>query len=199
MRNKDKIGVIILAAGSSSRLGQPKQLVEYKGKNLLQAIIDLADSLDFESKILVLGANAEDIKSNIKISNFELFQNKNWEEGMASSLRSGLGQLENNIDHVLILLSDQPLVTREHLLKLIRKQLEVKVPATFSKYEEKPGVPAIFSRSLFPKLMNLKGDEGAKKLLHDQGFRYECIDFEKGNFDVDTKEDVERLKELEQK
>lgn len=196
----DKIGVVILAAGSSSRLGYAKQLVSFKGKSLVQHTIDVSDVLDLDTQILVLGAKSAEIKSKIEPKNFEIVINDNWEEGMASSIRLGLKrsqELQKNLDHLLILLSDQPFVSTEKIEKLIKVHLKKKSVASFSKYAGDTGVPAIFSSVLFPALEALEGDQGARKLIHKQEFDFETVPFEKGNFDVDTPEDVALLKNLE--
>lgn len=201
MRDNAKIGVIILAAGSSSRLGYPKQLVEFKGITLLQHSIDIAESLEFDARILVLGAREDEINKKIDCRNFKVVINENWEEGMSTSIRKGLSEalkLEKELEHVLILLSDQPLVTREKVEELIRVQLNSNKPATFSEYAGEPGVPAIFSREIFSDLEKLKGDQGAKKLIYENDFQFETVKFENGNFDVDTTADVELLKQMEE-
>ncbi len=200
MRNYKKIGVVILAAGSSSRLGYPKQLVDFKRKPVLQHIIDVADSFEFETKVLILGAGAEEIKENIESKKFEILLNENWQEGMASSIRAGLERSldrEKDLEHLLILLSDQPFVSEERIEALIKEQLAGNSEATFSEYDGDVGVPAIFSSLVFPYLKELKGDHGAKKLVYDKKIKFRTVKFEKGNFDVDTKEDVELLKKLE--
>ncbi|AVR46830.1 nucleotidyltransferase family protein [Christiangramia fulva] len=201
MIENKKIGVVILAAGASSRLGYPKQLVEFEGKKLLQKMIDLADDFSFDSKVLVLGANANEIKKEIDSKNFSIAINGEWNQGMSSSIIKGITSSEEleKLDHLLILLSDQPFVNREKIEQLIRLQIENKSEATFSEYEGDIGVPAIFSRSVFQKLKELKGDHGAKKLIYNDKIEFQTIKFEKGNFDVDTKEDVELLKQLEKK
>ena len=165
MKTTAKIGVIILAAGSSSRLGYPKQLVEFKGITLLQHSIDIAESLEFDVKILVLGAKEEEINKKINRRNFEVMINENWKEGMSTSIRKGLSEalkLDKELGHILILLSDQPLVTKDKIEELIRVQLNSNEQATISESAGEPGVPAIFSREIFSELEKLKGDQGAK-------------------------------------
>lgn len=200
MRGNAKIGVIILAAGSSSRLGYPKQLVEFKGISILQRSIDVVESLEFNPKILVLGAKEDEIRKKINRRNFEIAINKNWEEGMGASIRKGISEalkLEKKLEHILILLSDQPLVTKDKIEELIDIQLKSKQQGTFSEYAGEPGVPAIFSREIFSELKKLKGDQGAKKLIYNADFQFGTVKFENGNFDVDTPADVELLKQME--
>lgn len=201
MRVNAKIGVIILAAGSSSRLGYPKQLVTFRGIPLLQGSIDVAESLEFDTKILVLGAKEDEINKKIDRRNFEVVINENWEEGMSTSIRVGISEalkFEKELEHILILLSDQPLVTKEKIKELIGVQIDSKKQATFSEYAGDIGVPAIFSREIFLDLKNLKGDQGAKKLIYDKNFQFGTVNFEDGNFDVDTTVDVELLKRMEE-
>lgn len=201
MRVNAKIGVIILAAGSSSRLGYPKQLVKFKGVPLLQNSIDVADLLEFDTKILVLGAKEDEIRKKINSRNFEVVINEDWEEGMSVSIKKGISEAlkrEEELEHILILLSDQPLVTKEKIEELIEVQLKSKQQGTFSEYAGELGVPAIFSREIFSDLKKLKGDQGAKKLIYDKDFQFGTVKFENGNFDVDTPADVELLKPMEE-
>ncbi|MFN4762254.1 nucleotidyltransferase family protein [Gillisia sp. Q332] len=201
MKKNTKIGVIILAAGASSRLGYPKQLVEFKGISLLQHSIDVAESLEFDVKILVLGAKEDEINKKINSRNFELVINENWEEGMSTSIRKGISEalrIERELEHILMLLSDQPFVNKEKIQELIRVQLNNNKQATFSEYAGDVGVPAIFSREIFSELKKLKGDQGAKKLIYKNDFQFGTVHFENGNFDVDTTADVELLKRMEE-
>ncbi|SDR71145.1 nucleotidyltransferase family protein [Gramella sp. MAR_2010_147] len=194
-----KIGVVILAAGSSSRLGYAKQLVEFNGKSLLQNAIDTSCSIGFKTNILLLGARAEEIISSIDPKDFEIVINKQWREGMSGSIKEALNrslELYQDLQHLLILVSDQPFICKESLEKLIEVQLKSKSPATFSEYVGNVGVPAIFSAEVFPYLNELKGDQGAKKLIMDHKIDFKTVKFEKGNFDVDTQEDVELLKKM---
>ncbi|SFG01046.1 nucleotidyltransferase family protein [Salegentibacter agarivorans] len=200
MMGRAKIGVIILAAGASRRLGFPKQLVEFKGKSLLQHSIDVAELLEFDYRILMLGANAKKIEKGLDIGNFTIIINEEWELGMGTSISKGVSaalNVKSDLELILILLSDQPFVTKEKIQELIREQLENKMPATFSEYAGEVGVPAIFSKETFSDLMTLKKDQGAKKLILDEKISFETIKFEEGIFDVDTAEDVELLKQME--
>ncbi|PRX43032.1 nucleotidyltransferase family protein [Salegentibacter salegens] len=202
MKENSKIGVVILAAGSSSRLGYPKQLVKFRKKTLLQHSIEVAESFNFAINILVLGANATEIEMKTECRNFQIVYNQEWEKGMGTSIGKGISEalkLENELDYILILLSDQPFVTAQKIEELVQVQLNGDKPATFSEYSGETGVPAIFSQSLFSDLKMLKGDQGAKKLLHTKNLKFETVPFENANFDVDTAADVELLKKMEEK
>lgn len=201
MIENSKIGVIILAAGSSRRLGYPKQLVEFKEKFLLQHSIDVAESLEFDTRILVLGAKAEEIEREIEIRNFTVVYNETWKEGMGTSISKGVSealQIGKELDHILMLLSDQPFITKEKIQELIQVQLNSEKQSTFSEYAGEIGVPAIFSKEVFSEINKLKKDQGAKKLILHNTITFNTVKFEGGNFDVDTAEDVELLKKMEQ-
>ncbi|MEC3966590.1 nucleotidyltransferase family protein [Flagellimonas halotolerans] len=200
MSAEGNIAVVVLAAGGSLRLGRPKQLVEFKGKTLLEQTMDKVDMLGFQTKILVLGANQERIQEKIKFDGFKVAINKDWEQGMASSIKVGLEaslSKENELDHVLFLVSDQPFLEQTNLIKLVHTQLTKNPKATYSKYGDNIGVPAIFGKTTFPLLLSLKGDEGAKKLIHMDNFDFCTETFQKGGFDVDTEEDVQQLKKMQ--
>ncbi|WP_318342912.1 nucleotidyltransferase family protein [Flagellimonas baculiformis] len=201
MNAREDIAVVVLAAGGSTRLGRPKQLVEFKGKTLLERTMDNVDNLGFQTKILVLGANLKDIQEKIDGEGYSVVFNEEWEQGMASSIKIGLEaalSIENELDHVLFLVSDQPFLELENLHKLVHTQLTQKPMATYSQYGNDIGVPAIFGKETFPLLLQLEGDEGAKKLMHLEGFDFCTETFKKGVFDVDTEEDVQQLKQMEE-
>tara|TARA_B100000949_G_scaffold71910_1_gene64035 strand:- start:31457 stop:32062 length:606 start_codon:yes stop_codon:yes gene_type:complete len=198
---EENIAVVVLAAGGSTRLGRPKQLVEYKGKTLLDHALDKVDLLGFQTKILVLGGEREEIVDKINPNDFKVVVNTHWEQGMASSIKVGLEAAmakEEGLDYVLFLVSDQPFLERTNLIKLVHTQLTQHPKATYSKYGDNIGVPAIFSKEAFPLLLQLEGDEGAKKLTRMEDFNYCAETFKKGGFDVDTEEDVKQLKQMEE-
>jgi len=200
MSSEENIAVVVLAAGGSTRLGRPKQLVEFKGKTLLKHTMDEVVRVGFQTKILVLGARQEEIQGKIDSSGFKAVINTDWKQGMASSIKVGLEAAmgeEEGLNHVLFLVSDQPFLESKNLIKLVQTQLRENPKATYSQYGENIGVPAIFGKEAFPLLLNLKGDEGAKKLMHMEDFKYCTEVFKKGGFDVDTEADVQQLKQME--
>ncbi|NBC03273.1 MAG: NTP transferase domain-containing protein, partial [Bacteroidetes bacterium] len=143
------IGVVILAAGSSSRLGRPKQLVEFQNKSLLQHVIDIIDPFQFHPSILVLGANADLIRESINSKNVKVFNNEIWSEGIASSIQLGVSEsmkLNESLESILFLLSDQPFVNKELIEKLIETHLNGNQPITACTYKGNVGVPAIFDK-----------------------------------------------------
>ncbi|MDC7217418.1 MAG: NTP transferase domain-containing protein [Spirochaetales bacterium] len=121
----ENIAVVVLAAGGSSRLGRPKQLVGFKGKTLLEHTMEKVDMLGFQTKILVLGANQDSIQEKIETKGFKVVVNTDWEQGMASSIKIGLEASlaeEKGLDHALFLVSDQPFLERANLIGLVHTQ-----------------------------------------------------------------------------
>ncbi|MCG2587280.1 nucleotidyltransferase family protein [Rhodohalobacter sulfatireducens] len=196
MSESENIGVVILAAGSSSRLGRPKQLVEFQNKSLLQHVIDTINPFQFHPSVLVLGANADEIRKSINPKNVTLLHNENWSEGIASSIRLGVSEsikLEKSLDGILFLLSDQPFVNKELIGELLENHANGNQKITACSYKGNVGVPAILSKDFFPHLLELKGDVGAKKIIAQNSDNVQSVIFKKGSFDVDTEEDVQEL------
>jgi len=195
-KSRINIGVVILAAGSSSRLGRPKQLVEFQNKSLLQHVIDTINPFQFHPGVLVLGANADVIRKSIKPKNVDVLHNENWPEGIASSIRLGVSEsikLNDLLDGILFLLSDQPFVSKELIQELIEKHANGNQQITACSYNGNVGVPAILSKDFFPQLLELKGDVGAKKIMMQNKDHVQHINFKDGSFDVDTEDDVQKL------
>jgi molybdenum cofactor cytidylyltransferase len=183
---------IILAAGESSRLGQPKQNLIFNGKTLLELAVESGRKSECEKIIVVLGANSNEIKPLIGAS---ILYNEGWREGMASSIRTAMLEINNDpsVDKVIMMLCDQPFVSAALLNSLIHKQNETAKTIIASAYNGTNGVPVLFDRSLFSELLLLQGHEGAKKLLKNHVDDIATIPFEQGGIDIDTSEDYERL------
>jgi molybdenum cofactor cytidylyltransferase len=187
-------GIIILAAGSSSRLGTAKQNLIYEGKTLLQRAIDAAIASKADSVVVVLGANADVILPTIQNSPVKIIQNADWQEGMASSIRLGITALRRDgqrINALILMLCDQPFVNDALINELIDNQTQKGIVA--SAYNNTLGAPVLFNKAYFPALLLLKGQEGAKKLLLKHPDDVVAIPFALGSVDVDTPEDFERL------
>jgi len=197
MPSVNNIGIVILAAGSSSRFGEPKQLLQYNNRNLLQHTVEAAVYSNADSVIVVLGANENLISKEIDKMNAHIIENKEWDEGMASSVRIGLNTLQKIsplTEAVIFLVCDQPYISSSLINDLIHTQKETGKPIVTCNYGDAIGPPALFHRSLFNELMQLKGDAGARKIIQQHSDEVATILFKKGKIDIDTKEDYEALK-----
>jgi CTP:molybdopterin cytidylyltransferase MocA len=188
---------MVLAAGASRRLGQPKQLLMLDGETLLARSVRLANEAGAAPVLVVLGANSELIGSAIPAGSATVVMNENWEQGIASSIHAGLKALdpaESDVGGVLILACDQPRLSAEHLRELIQSlagQRETSIVA--SAYAGVHGIPAVFPREAFPHLLALSGDKGARALLMQPPCPLIALAFEGGEVDIDRPDDLEQL------
>jgi molybdenum cofactor cytidylyltransferase len=191
VNKKSSVGLIILAAGESSRMGKPKQLLPFQGQSLIQYMVQSGLTSRCFPVVVVLGANAPLIK--LEISDLPLFitENVHWQEGMGTSIRAGMDMLLSvyaEVEAVIIMLCDQPFVKATLLNRFVEEYQHTHTPLIASSYANTLGVPALFDRSLFPLLQNLRGQEGARKLImHQSGVH--SISFPEGQIDIDTPED----------
>lgn len=194
--------ILILAAGQSKRLGSPKQLLTYGGETLIGKVSRMALGLNMGPVCCVLGAHADTVRAALGDDHVHIVWNEAWMEGMAGSLRVGLQAMQNQFpetDGVLILVCDQPFLDQELIEKLVKAQRESGLPAAAASYQGKPGTPALFHKCLFPELLQLQGDKGARKLLERIRDRVCELNFEQGSVDIDTPDDYARLMEQEKR
>jgi molybdenum cofactor cytidylyltransferase len=193
-----KTGLIILAAGSSSRLGRPKQLIEFQGKTLIRRAIEFAVTSKADSLVVVLGWNPELIQSGFDSTQIPSVINENWEEGMASSMQVGLRFLmeKGQPDQVILMLCDQPFVDAKILDQLILAKEKSGKGIAACAYSDTLGVPALFDQKYFEEMLSLKGSEGAKKVILKNKEDVFTIDFPLGKIDLDTEADLEKLKDF---
>jgi molybdenum cofactor cytidylyltransferase len=189
-----KHSILILAAGNSSRLGYPKQLVEFEGETLIERITTIALTVSDEI-LIVLGGNAEMITPKLERFSHTVSTifNPDWQQGMGSSIRLGVENLAEKSDIILILLSDQPFVSKVLLQNMLRTYANSQNPIVSCYYNQAPGVPMLFDKTVFKNLLNLNGERGAKSFLNLYENRISIIDFPQGMIDIDTIKDVENL------
>lgn len=182
-----KYSTIILAAGTSSRLGTPKQLLQFNGDSLLNNAIKAAKQANATETVVVLGAAAEVLKDEIKDKDVTVLLNTQFTEGMASSIRCGLQYLKDKTDHILLMVCDQPHVNAAHISTLIKKQQVTGAKIVASFYADRKGVPALFDKTIFPELLALHGDTGAKHIIEKYADAA-VVPFSEGAVDIDTEE-----------
>lgn len=190
------VAALILAAGEASRMGQPKQLLPYKEGTLLSHAIRQAIEAECSPVIVVLGAHAEQIQPSLAELPVAIAINENWRSGMGGSIRVGLHRLKDldlEVSAAFILLSDQPLVTAAHLKAMRRQKESAKTEIVAAQYKGTLGVPALFDRSVFPKLESLPDDKGAQRVLHSKNIGVVPYDLPEAAIDVDSPDDFAGL------
>lgn len=185
-----QVAAVVLAAGASKRLGEPKQLAMLGEETLLTRAVRVVREAGCSPVVVVVGAEHVRVLQHGALSDAVTVINDKWKEGMASSIRVGvraLGFVSKEAEGVVLMTCDQPAVTVKHLARLMLRA-EVKA----SRYAGKNGVPAFFPKEYFERLMELTGDAGARELLLDA--QSEVL--ENGELDVDRPEDLRRAREL---
>jgi molybdenum cofactor cytidylyltransferase len=204
--SESAIGIIVLAAGASSRMGTPKQLLKYEGETLLRRAVRAALETPCRPVIVVLGSDAPALREEIATTGARIVFNEAWAEGMSSSLGCGLRALETSsaassqIEAAIVMLCDQPFVQSNVINSLVETYRARRAPPLVaSEYEaggEKSlGVPALFSRALFPELAQLRGAEGAQRIIKRHRAAAALIAVPEAAFDVDTPDDYRALQE----
>jgi CTP:molybdopterin cytidylyltransferase MocA len=187
-----EIAGLVLAAGGSTRLGRPKQLVQIDGVPLVRRAVLTALGCRGVRVLVVVGANQEMVAAALAGLKIEIVHNGNWREGIGSSIRTGIERIiqENRpYDAVMILLADQYKIESEHLERLI-EAFHRSGQITASEYDDTMGVPALFPRNALEKLRKLTGDTGARALLRNHGSEITRIPCPQASFDLDTLSDI---------
>jgi molybdenum cofactor cytidylyltransferase len=189
------IGAIILAAGESSRLGRPKQLLTFRGETLVGRAVRAAVESGCDPVVVVTGKLDEAIRDALRSSSALVVTNPGWQRGLGTSIHRGMQEIADSVDSLVILASDQPFVDASVIRALISAQEESARPIAACKYANTLGVPALFARSCFETLLALPAAAGAKSLLASRAEELVAIEFELGAVDIDTPEDLGRLKD----
>jgi len=208
------VAIVVLAAGGSSRLGMPKQLVRWRGRTLLRRAVETAlagvrqgragtgrtaraATVPLGPVVVVLGADARTMRAELRGLPVVVAVNRRWREGLASSLRSGLRAAiaacgREGPAAVLFVTCDQPCVTPSLLRSLVQR-FRAGAPIVACTYADTLGVPALFDRAYFGELAGLEGDAGAKRIIERHRDVVRVVGFERGATDVDTRDDRESL------
>ncbi len=184
------ITAVILAAGGSSRLGRPKQLVQFHGQSLLRRAAETACGSRADEVLTVLGRDAPGMRSDLDGLRVRVLENPLWRDGIGSSIRHAIASLSPASDGALLMVCDQPRLTVGHLNALIDAFGRAPERPVASAYGGSAGVPALFPRTLFGELLLLKGDRGAKRVLLAHAEELVTLPWPDGTLDVDTAPDV---------
>jgi molybdenum cofactor cytidylyltransferase len=188
--------IIILAAGNSSRLGRPKQLLRFNGKTLLANVIEQALAVKSGPIVVVLGAYAAEIKLLHHRTKVTFTVNENWQSGMSSSIAAGLNIAlaeSPELDSAIFTVSDQAYLSKEIFATLIVKYRTDHKNIVTSSYSQTSGTPVLFNKKYFNSLLNLTGSTGAKDLIKKNSDDSASISFDLGHIDIDTETDYHNL------
>ena len=190
-----RFGAVILAAGASTRMGTPKQLLTVKGQPMIVRTVEAALASPAWPVIVVLGAQAEKIRPVLARLPVLIAENPAWAEGMAASIRAGmttLRQFSRSLDGVLVALCDQPEFSAGIIAQLLAAQRNCGRGIVAAHYHGRNGAPALFLREHFPTLAALTGEEGARAQLNGPAEQVAAVDLPELAFDLDTLSDYER-------
>lgn len=198
MNSEVRIAGVVLAAGGSTRMGRPKQSLPFRGKTILETVVDTALRSSLSRVVVVLGHRAAELSALLADRPVDLVTNADYPKGQSTSTRLGLQAVKEQADAVLFLLGDQPLValaTIESLLDAYRQQ---PVPVIQPLYDGRRGNPVLFGREVFPYFASLVGDQGARSLFKVFGDRVRRIPVPDPyiHFDIDTAADFLQLQKL---
>ncbi len=187
------IGGVILAAGAGRRFGSAKQLADLDGRPLLgHAVRAMSAVPAIERIVVVLGANADEIRGRVDLLDAEPLVSREWDEGIAASLRTGVAEL-SAAEAVVVTLGDQPTITPQVIAGVLDHR-DGERPAVRATYNGQPGHPVVLERRLFPTVGRLRGDTGARDLLVNVDVReWECGHLCRAD-DVDTPDELQALR-----
>ena len=188
-----RIAGVILAAGKSRRLRQPKQLIQLAGESLLRRTARVTVEAGCAPVFVVLGYEAERMYPELNGLRVQPLRNEGWAEGMGASVRRGVAAALAAADGVLLLVCDQPRLSAEHLRALLTRHEETGALITASAYEGRLGVPAVFAAKLFPELLQIRGDRGARQVIQRHRDAVQSLEWPDGAVDIDRPEDVREV------
>ena len=189
-------GAVILAAGASTRMGEPKQLLRLDGRTLLRRTVDTALASSAWPVVVVLGAQSAAIRPEVARLPVLVVENREWKEGLAASIRAGVGVLETFsllLQAALLVACDQPNLSPEAIDRLLRVHRQGGPSIVAARYGGHPGPPALFARSHFHELMGLRGTEGARPLFASHADHFAAVDLPELAVDLDTPEDLRKF------
>jgi len=186
----------VLAAGSSRRMGTPKQLLPVDGRPLLELVVAAANASSLDEVVIVLGGSAVEVREGIELGRARVVYNPDHAEGLGSSIRVGLASLDASVDRAMVILGDQPAVSADLFDRLLDLQSSSGLPSAALRFGDLLHPPVVLDRSLFGDLNSLEGDVGCRAVIRGKPELVAPLPAETdGNhpIDIDTIEDYERL------
>jgi molybdenum cofactor cytidylyltransferase len=193
--NKSGVAAIVLAAGMSRRMGAPKQLLRVGDKTILERTLENVRASNASEIVLVLGHAADEIQKRIATQDLKIVLNHGYEQGMGTSLRSGLMEVTADVKAAIIVLADQPWISAGTLNRLIACHQERKPQIIIPTYRGFRGNPVLLDRSVFAEVQSLNGDVGCRAIFgdHAEGIVKLPIDDPGILQDIDSRDDFEKL------
>ena len=192
------VALVILAAGGSQRMGQPKQLLPFRERSLLRHAVETGVASMCRPIVVVIGAYAEVVTRELHSLPVTIAYNQEWASGIGSSLRVAMEALAafDDIEGTVIMLSDQPLVTADALNRIVEAHYTTGKDIVASEYEEARGVPVFIGKRFFDEIASLDGRQGARRIVDRHLEDVTTVPLADAAFDIDTPLDYERLTEL---
>jgi len=190
-----RISAVILAAGNSSRMGRPKQLLAVNGVSMLGHTILTAREAGYSRPVLVLGAHADEIQQKEQLTTLcKTIVNPDFTTGQSSSLKAGVQQIIGTCEAALFMLCDQPFLHQREVNELTERFISTQPDLLYPTYRGKRGNPVFISSTLFPKLLQARGDSGARFLFEESNLKIvgHEVDAPGILIDIDTPEEYER-------
>jgi molybdenum cofactor cytidylyltransferase len=188
-----ELHAVVLAAGAATRFGSPKQLARYEGRPLLHTAVSRAVEIAGNAVTVVLGAHAAELAPLLRHTTASVVVNRDWSEGIASSIRTGISRLPAACSGVLLMLADQIAVTADDLRRLESTWRRQPNSIVAAQYDGVTGPPVIFPREDFRSLLELRGDQGARALIRRNIDRVVRVPLKSASIDIDTPDDLLRL------
>jgi len=195
-----KVAAVVLAAGGSTRFGQPKQLAIFRGEPFVRRVVAATNDAGCAPIVVVVGADAAQITSALAGLSVSIAEHPNWSNGPGSSIAVGVehaASITADLDAMILLTCDQPFVNVAALRQLIQLRLDTGKPIVASAYAGTLGIPALFNRSCFVDLLQLTGDSGAKEIILGRLHDVAPFNFPAAAIDIDTAADYEKLRDGE--
>lgn len=185
-----KLALVILAAGESKRFEGVKQLADVGGKPMLQVAMDHCAQVGSADIFVVLGAHSSDIRKGVDLAKVNVVESRSWDEGIGSTISEITTYLQPNYAGILFMAGDQPMVTADTLKPMIECWQGETDLICCASYDATLGIPAIFPARLFPELIDLRGDNGAKQVLLAQREKLRQFEMPLAAIDIDKPSDI---------
>lgn len=191
------IAAIVLAAGGSVRMGQPKQLLTIGGRPMVRRVAEAVCGTGLAQVVVVVGAGSAAVAQALAGLPVTIVVNETWANGLSTSMRVGIRTLRPEIQAALIVLADQPALTADLLKTLVVRYHATGAPIVAPFFQGRRGNPVLFDRTLFPELLAIEGDQGGRALIGRYGQQMERVDVNDAavTMDIDTRQDYESVRE----